>query len=159
MNNGAFGENFPYTNFHDLNTDWIIKIAKDFLDQYTNIQETIAQGLTDLDDKTQAGLTGLQDKFTELEGLLNAWYSTHSNDIASALASALSGIAAALNSSIAAIDLETETQKNAFTAYADQKTASSIASIPSDYTALSNSLMSLYPTLYAFANAYGYSSL
>ena len=27
MNGGAFGENFPYSNFHDLNMDWIIKIA------------------------------------------------------------------------------------------------------------------------------------
>lgn len=33
MNIGAFGENFPYTNFHDLNLDWIIqemKTEKDF---------------------------------------------------------------------------------------------------------------------------------
>ena len=29
MNAGAFGENFPYTNFHDLNLDWIIKQIKD----------------------------------------------------------------------------------------------------------------------------------
>ena len=41
MNSGVFGEGFPYSNFHDLNMDWIIKIAKDFLDQYTNIKNTI----------------------------------------------------------------------------------------------------------------------
>lgn len=29
MNIGAFGENFPYTNFHDLNLDWIIKTMKE----------------------------------------------------------------------------------------------------------------------------------
>ncbi len=28
MNNGAFGEHFPYTNFHDLNLDWIIETLK-----------------------------------------------------------------------------------------------------------------------------------
>ena len=27
--NGAFGENFPYTNFHDLNLDWIIRMIKE----------------------------------------------------------------------------------------------------------------------------------
>lgn len=35
-NIGAFGENFPYTNFHNLNMDWIIKIfkqVKDLLDE------------------------------------------------------------------------------------------------------------------------------
>ena len=26
-NIGAFGENFPYANQHDMNMDWIIKIA------------------------------------------------------------------------------------------------------------------------------------
>lgn len=28
MSIGAFGENFPYSNFHDLNLDWIIKTLK-----------------------------------------------------------------------------------------------------------------------------------
>ena len=28
MNMGAFGENFPYTNFHDLNLDWILRVIK-----------------------------------------------------------------------------------------------------------------------------------
>lgn len=74
MNNGAFGENFPYSNFHDLNMDWIVKIAKDFLDQYTHIQDTINSGLDDLANKA-----------TELENLLQQWYDTHSEDIALAL--------------------------------------------------------------------------
>ena len=28
MNIGAFGEEFPYTNFHDLNLDWILRMIK-----------------------------------------------------------------------------------------------------------------------------------
>ena len=31
-----FGEQFPYTNFHDLNLDWILKIIKDFSEKYPN---------------------------------------------------------------------------------------------------------------------------
>ena len=38
MNNGAFGENFPYTNFHDLNLDWIIK---EFKEGKINLQEAL----------------------------------------------------------------------------------------------------------------------
>lgn len=42
MNNGAFGENFPYTNFHDLNLDWIINELKNIIsheeEQNTNIE-------------------------------------------------------------------------------------------------------------------------
>ena len=33
--------NFPYTNFHELNLDWIIKVVKEFLDKYTNMAEEI----------------------------------------------------------------------------------------------------------------------
>ena len=34
---GAFGENFPYSNFHDLNLDWIIKVVKDFSERYPEL--------------------------------------------------------------------------------------------------------------------------
>ena len=78
MYNPFGGNKFPYTNFHELNLDWIIEIAKNFLDQYTNIQETISTGLEDLEAKK-----------TELEGLLQAWYDEHSQDIADQLADAL----------------------------------------------------------------------
>lgn len=100
MNTGAFGENFPYSNFHDLNMDWIIKVAKDFLDQYTHIQQVIQTGLDDmaesretglseLNQKTLDGLADLQTKYDTLDGLLQAWYNTHSADIAKQLADAI----------------------------------------------------------------------
>ena len=116
MNNGAFGEGFPYTNFHDLNLDWMIKIAKDFLDQYTHIQDTIDQGLEDL-----------QTKYENLETLLDEWYDTHSQDIANELADALEDIQTALTNAI-----------TAFGTAAEAKAAEVIASIPADYTQLAN---------------------
>lgn len=45
MNNGAFGENFPYTNFHNLNLDWIIKIIKDFAEKYPNVIDELNKKL------------------------------------------------------------------------------------------------------------------
>lgn len=136
MNNGAFGENFPYTNFHDLNTDWIIKIAKDFLDQYTHIQEIIEQGKTDIENLTDSGLEqistltatclqDLQDKKDALEALLQAWYDTHSADIAGQLADALEAINTTLNSTV-----------SSFRTQAQAIGAEVIDSIPSDYTSL-----------------------
>lgn len=41
MSAGIFGENFPYTNYHDLNMDWIIQIVKDFLANKTELEEQI----------------------------------------------------------------------------------------------------------------------
>ena len=82
-------ENFPYTDMHQLNLDWIIKIAKDFLDQYTHIQQLIEDGEQSLQDLTSDGLNQLQEKAEHLEELLQAWYDTHSGDIADQLAGAI----------------------------------------------------------------------
>lgn len=118
MNNGAFGENFPYSNFHDLNMDWIIKIAKDFLDQYTHIQEVISTGEDNLQNLTADGLEQLQTKADALEALLQQWYNTHSEDIQTELQTAIQN----------------------FITEAGRVGQEVIASIPQDYTELSNSV-------------------
>lgn len=125
--NGPFGNRFPYTNFHEMNLDWMIQIAKDFLDQYTHIQETIENGLSDLDDKTAAGIEALQEKYTALEGLLDQWYNTHSQDIADALSAALLDLQSALDSA-----------ESDFSTFATNKAAQAAESIPSDYTTFYN---------------------
>lgn len=136
MNVGAFGENFPYSNFHDLNMDWIIKIAKDFLDQYTNIQNIISNGETSIQNITNSGLEQLEDKANNLEALLNEWYESHSSDIANKLASAIEDIQTALNSAIS--DFNTSAYNRA------QET---LKSIPADYTELSNAVTKLKTTV------------
>ena len=117
-NIGAFGENFPYGNFHDMNMDWIIKIAKDFLDNYTSIQEQIQQsvnagitalgeatsaGVTELEETTTTSLTELETKKNQLEALLDQWYNTHSADIANQLANAITELNAQVTNIIASI--------------------------------------------------------
>lgn len=136
----GLGEGFPYTNFHELNMDWIIKIAKDFLDQYTHIQEIIAQGIEDIGNKTEEGLEDLQEKYDALETLLNEWYETHSEDIANALADALSDLndwytthENYLNQTLAANIAE-------FTAEANARALEALATIPADFTSFYNSV-------------------
>ena len=121
MNNGAFGENFPYSNFHDLNMDWIIKIAKDFLDQYTHIQQIIEDGETSIQNITEQGLEDLQTKATQLENLLQQWYDTHSEDIAQELATAVAN----------------------FAIQAQEKAEETLESIPADYTSLATDVQNL----------------
>lgn len=118
-NIGAFGENFPYSNQHDMNMDWIIKIAKDFLDQYTQIQSIITNGQTSLQNEITNGLTELQEKAEEVEELLQEWYNTHSSDIANQLQTALAELISATN-----------IQKENIATY----TAELITSLPEDYT-------------------------
>ena len=143
MNAGIFGEGFPYSNFHDLNMDWIIKIAKDFLDQYTHLQETIANGEESLQNLTSSGLTQLQDKADALEALLDAWYNTHSEDIANQLTQALADLNSWYNTHENYLDQTLATNIATFDSHAEQKATETIASIPDDYTTLSNAVTTL----------------
>lgn len=165
MNVGAFGENFPYSNFHELNMDWIIKIAKDFLDQYTSIQQIISDGETSLQNLTATGLEQLQNKADALETALQAWYNEHSEDIAGQLANALADlnawytehsadIAGQLNSALADLNAwytqhsadiasELSTAISQFNTAATNKAAETIQTIPSDYTALYNQVQDI----------------
>lgn len=109
-------ENFPYTNFHDLNTDWIIAYAKDLLNKYDHLKEMVTEG--------EAQLTA---KYEELNNLLNQWYATHSAELERKIAAALS---------------EIDTWSTA-------KRDEIIASIPEDYSALSNSVSGIENNLSA----------
>ena len=158
MNTGIFGEGFPYSNFHDLNMDWIIKIAKDFLDQYTHIQEIIEQGKTDIQELTDSGLEQLQEsidsgleqlqeKADNLEELLQEWYNTHSEDIANQLASAINDLNTWYTTHEGYLDTYVQNSITAFNTAAETKARETIETIPSDYTALSDSVLLLQKTL------------
>ena len=64
---------FPYTNGHELNLDWILKVIKDFQDQYQNIDADLQHaldeitaaansGLQSINSATESGLDTLTDK-------------------------------------------------------------------------------------------------
>ena len=138
-------QNFPYTDMHQLNLDWVIKIAKDFLDQYTHIEEVISNGETSLEQLTENGTQQLINKASELETALNAWYTEHSSDISDQLADALLSLTQNLNTAI-----------NSFNAAAEAKAADTIATIPADYTALANTVAELAKIVYSASIAYQY---
>lgn len=108
------GERFPYANFHSMNQDWIIKVVKDFQDQYENIQQLI-------NSTTDADIQRINAKSAEIIALFNTWYNTHSADIAAELTSAIHDFQVAVTNIV------------------DQ----TLPSIPADYTALSNQVLAL----------------
>lgn len=77
MNAGAFGENFPYTNFHDLNLDWILKEMKNFSDHYNHISESIDEGVETLTNKTNEGTEAIDENTETSLDKLNNWYQVH----------------------------------------------------------------------------------
>ena len=136
-------ENFPYTDMHQLNLDWIVKIAKDFLDQYTHIQQLISDGEDSLQNITSEGLQQLQDKADNLEGLLQQWYDTHSQDIADQLANALQDLNEWYTTHQGYLNDYLQNSITAFNTAAEAKAAETIASIPDDYTQLSDDFRSM----------------
>lgn len=114
MSIGAFGENFPYTNFHNLNTDWILGEIVKFKEEYTNVQNLI-------NETTTADIERLNNAKNEMLLALNTWYNEHSEEINEDLANAINDFQVAVTNIV------------------DQ----TIPSIPADYTALSNSVVAL----------------
>ena len=149
---GAFGENFPYTNFHDMNMDWLVKIAKDFLDQYTTIQQIISDGEELLTTTISNGVEELETKKDTLEGLLQDWYDTHSADIADQLADALSDLNSWYTTHQNYLDQTLASNILAFQNAADAKAAEAIATIPADYSELAIEVQYLNSLVYPSVN-------
>ena len=107
-------EQFPYADMQQLNLDWIIKIAKDFLDQYTHIQQLIETGEADITALSAEKIEELNTQAANLQALLDSCYNEHSQDIADQLADAIT----------------------TFSATAAQIVSNVVASIPEDYSSL-----------------------
>lgn len=138
-------QEFPYTDMHQLNLDWIIKIAKDFLDQYTQIQTIIENGETNLNNIVTEGLENLTAKGVELTAALDAWYTEHSEDISAELADAIQTLTTTMNNDIANINSE-----------AQRIAEQTIASIPADYTDLANEVQKIALFTYSILATYNY---
>lgn len=155
--NGPFGNRFPYTNFHEMNLDWVIQVAKDFLDQYTHIEQLITEGEQTIDGKTTHSIEVLDAKKDEIEGLLNSWYTDHSEDIAGQLADALSDLNDWYTTHSADISNELQTAISTFNENALNIGSEVLASIPLEYDTLGNTVK-IYNRLeadgdYTFAQA------
>lgn len=70
-NIGAFGENFPYSNKHDLNLDWMIQTMKEFKDNYTNLNQTIENGVQSVEETGETAVANVQTAETEALGRID----------------------------------------------------------------------------------------
>lgn len=91
-----FGNMTSYTNFHDLDLNWIIGEMKKFIVQYQTVETT-------LNNTGTQNVERLNNKLLECEALLNQWYNTHSSDIQTQLTSALDEIVTYTNTVISEI--------------------------------------------------------
>lgn len=78
-------DNFPYTNFHELNLDWFIKKFKEIFDEWESLYTTLTQWKDDTDadlaqwkDDTLSAMTSWEN---DLIVTLNAWKRETGEDI------------------------------------------------------------------------------
>ena len=70
----GFFNNFPYTNFHELNSDWILQFVKELSEKYPKDFEAIAKKVSEL-SKNVDKLSGKVENFdyNYISGLLEKY--------------------------------------------------------------------------------------
>ena len=67
------GNRFPYTNFHDLNLDWIIHVITEFESNFTTIEQTVQTAIAEMNQEK----TDIENQFsTDIQNLLNTFTNT-----------------------------------------------------------------------------------
>lgn len=67
---GTHGERFPYTNFHDLNLDWILKMIKELAERTDSLEELVQE----LQKRLELTEEQVKDILAELEAIKDGKY-------------------------------------------------------------------------------------
>lgn len=77
-------EHFPYTNFHDLNLDWILKVIKELFQEVSNQNEWIENHQKEYEELKKLYDDLMAGNFTpEMEEALYKWTVEHAVEIIS----------------------------------------------------------------------------
>lgn len=111
----------PYTNFHELNLDWMIRVMKDFFNKYNDVQSLIDAGIVSINEATASDISELNAKYQELKTIIDETVAEYESDIQTILNNKISE----------------------FNTLATQKGLEVIETIPADYTELSDRVTTL----------------
>lgn len=97
--------NYPYTNTHELNLDWILQQMKEFHDQYSNIQQAMDDAITAIAEKEEWSVEQLLAQKASIEANLQLVES----QLAQALTQTGSTELTALQEAVSAFDAHANT--------------------------------------------------
>lgn len=100
--------NYPYTNLHEMNLDWIIPIIKEFQEHYTGINTALDNAIAEIVAKGEATVNDLEALQSQIESALN----TQHAEIEDALTSQSTEITNALSELETAILTQLTNSKN-----------------------------------------------
>lgn len=108
------GHEFPYTNLHDVNIDWILQVVKEFNEKYHGIDDAIDAAIASLNataDELETAMSeymqGLEEETTANINAIYAQFQTEANEAVQAIIGnkelALSAIDSEMNSKLAQV--------------------------------------------------------
>lgn len=134
---------FPYTNLHELNIDWILKIVKDFQEKYGNFDETYQEMLHNIEVAGAEAVEAIStDKDTALAAI-NAFLEQCVTALDTATTGHVSELQNVTNNQLSAINAAGENQRELLAQDGDEyvnQMEALLAQVPSDYRDALNQL-------------------
>ena len=77
----AVFENFPYTNFHELNLDWIIAKVKEYIVKYDNLEDFVNKTVEEQNALIEQALQEVADGMQDLRDYITENLRVIANEI------------------------------------------------------------------------------
>lgn len=71
----------PYTNFHELNLDWIVKKVKEYLEKSDELEEFVNKSIEEQNAKIEQALQEVSEGMEEIMTYINENLRTIANEI------------------------------------------------------------------------------
>lgn len=77
----AVFENFPYTNFHELNLDWIIAKVKEYIEKSEDLEDFVNESIEDQNVIIEQAVKDLAEGMEDLRDYITANLRVIANEI------------------------------------------------------------------------------
>jgi len=77
----AVFDSFPYTNFHDLNLDWVISKVKEYVEKYDDLEDFVNKTVEEQNALIEQALREISEGMQELRDYITENLRTIANEI------------------------------------------------------------------------------
>lgn len=144
------GHEFPYTNLHDVNMDWILQVVKEFNEKYHGIDDAIDAAIARLNATADELETAMQEYMQGLEEETTAEVNTAKDNAIAAINQLYSQFQTEANEAIQAIISNKELALSAIDSEMNSKltqVSTLLNSLPHDYQDALNQMQIINATL------------
>ena len=131
--------NYPYTNLHEMNLDWIIPIIREFQEQYTGISTALDNAIAAITDKGEATVADLEALQAAIEETLNTLQASLLEGMQTTQTAYLAALESAKDTDVAAVNAASAAGLAAMQAF--------LESMPADVQEIIADLNDLYAAI------------